>query len=114
MLCQYGGKCTYLLFGLVGLVIIHRTLVYSEVETTACSERDPPTWPSRFTIVQRLVPTSESSMKPATAITYYDRKLGANLIQQTPDNSSEPVLWDLELDTKKSYYFYPKTKKCMV
>lgn len=83
------------------------------VDTAPCSEREPPTWPSRFVLVQRLVPSSASRMKPATAITYYDHELGANLIQQTPDNITEPVFWDLELDNRKSFYFYPSTKKCI-
>ena len=91
---------------------------FSKAENTAtttspCYERDPPKWPSRFTLVQRLVPSSASKMKPATTVTFYDHDLGANLIQQTPDNSTEPIFWDLELNTQKSYYFYPETKTCI-
>ena len=83
------------------------------METKSCLERDPPEWPKRFVLVQRLIPSSSSKMKAATVVTYYDEELGANLIQQTPDNLTEPIFWDLELNNKNSYYFYPTTQKCL-
>jgi len=96
----------------LGIFITLPSLVWA-VDTKPCSERAPPVWPTRATIVQRLVPSSGSKMKPGTSVTYYDNELGANLIQITDDDISESVMWDLELDTKKSYYFYPDTKECV-
>ena len=87
-------------------------------EDIECSDRPPPTWPSRLVVVQRCVPDTNSSMRSATSVTYYDSEAGANLIQITYDEDEEPpkegaesagsspVLWDLELNDG-SYYFYP-------
>ena len=75
-------------------------------------DRTPPIWPSSLILVQRIIPDPDSKVGPATAVTYYDSKAGGNLIQITPDNSSEPVLWDLELSTHHSYYFKPSTQTC--
>jgi hypothetical protein len=72
-----------------------------------CIERQPPMWPSSLIVVQRRIPDADSLVGPATTVTYYDSNVGGNLIQITPDNSSEPVLWDLELDTHHSFYFSP-------
>jgi hypothetical protein len=77
-----------------------------------CLQRQAPEWPSSLLVVQRKVPDQDSDADSATTVTYYDSNLGANLIQITPDNSSLPVLWDLELDSGHSYYFYPSTQTC--
>mmetsp|Transcript_4514 Transcript_4514/g.6591 ORF Transcript_4514/g.6591 Transcript_4514/m.6591 type:complete len:163 (+) Transcript_4514:18-506(+) len=79
---------------------------------TSCMNRDPPIWPHRLVLVQHLVPHSNSTVSASTTVTFYDWERGANLIQITPDNPNEQVSWDLELDSKKSYYFTPATREC--
>lgn len=89
-----------------------------------CEDRPPPVWPKRLVVVQRRVPDADSGVKPATAVTYYDSIADANLIQITFDQALPAtsgklegggrVLWDLELGSKTSYYFYPDTKKCRI
>jgi hypothetical protein len=81
-------------------------------EVSSCQERSPPIWPKHLIIVQRRIPSKNSTVGPATTVTYYDFEAGGNLIQVTPDNSTEPALWDLELDNHHSYYFTPETRKC--
>ena len=77
-----------------------------------CQYQSPPKWPRKLILVQRRIPGPGSKVSNATVVTYYDSDLGGNLIQITPDNNDEPVLWDLELDTHHSYYFYPDTQTC--
>jgi hypothetical protein len=77
-----------------------------------CIERQPPIWPSSLIVVQRRIPDADSRVGPATTVTYYDSNVFGNLIQITPENSSEPVLWDLELDNHHSFYFSPSMQTC--
>ena len=48
----------------------------------------------------------------AQAGTYYDSDRGANLIVITPDANRTDVLWDLELDSRRSFYFSPSRAQC--
>lgn len=74
---------------------------------------DPPLWPKKFTLVQRRIPDVNSTLVDvATTVTYYDYEAGANLIIITPDANESNVLWDLELNSKKSFYFTPSMKTC--
>jgi len=66
--------------------------------------RAPPTWPAQFVIVQRKIPDDDSGN--ATTTTYYDWKRQANLIVITPDSNETDVLWDLELGSHHSFYFF--------
>lgn len=77
-----------------------------------CWTRPPPIWPPKLVLVQRRIPDAGSKVDLATTVTYYDSTVGGNLIQITPDNTSKPVLMDLELDTHQSYYYYPNQKTC--
>jgi hypothetical protein len=77
-----------------------------------CMEQLPPVWPSSLVLIQRRVPDDDSKVGLATTVTFYDSEAGGNLIQITPDESSLPVLWDLELDTHHSYYFEPSSATC--
>ena len=73
---------------------------------------EPPRWPVRFSILQRRIPDDGSGN--ATTTTYYDSEQGANLILISPDSNRSDVLWDLELDTRTSYYFTPSRRSCTV
>lgn len=80
-----------------------------------CIDRSPPIWPSSFVVKQRRIPDDDKpngNQYYATTITYYDAEAGANLIIITPDNTTLPVLWDLELNSGQSYYFFPALQKC--
>jgi len=72
--------------------------------------RAPPTWPAQFVIVQRKIPDDDSGN--ATTTTYYDWKRQANLIVITPDSNETDVLWDLELGSHHSFYFFPSRRSC--
>ena len=48
----------------------------------------------------------------AQAITYYDSSLGANLILLTPNANTSDVLHDLELDSRRSFYFLDEGVVC--
>eukprot|EP00967_Tisochrysis_lutea_P084062 scaffold117309_cov40-Tisochrysis_lutea.AAC.1 len=72
----------------------------------------PPVWPRRFTLVQRRIPDVGSKVGLATTVTYYDADRGANLIQIFPDSNISDELWDLELDSHKSYYITPSRHSC--
>lgn len=78
-----------------------------------CGPAAPPIWPARFMIVQRRVPDNATELEPASTVTWYDSVAGANLIQISPDSNTSDVLWDLELNTGKSYYHTPTRKTCM-
>jgi hypothetical protein len=71
---------------------------------------DPPLWPARFAIEQRKIPDDGSGN--STTLTFYDSVYGANLILITPDSNQTDVLWDLELNTGRSYYFTPARRTC--
>ena len=58
------------------------------------------------------MPHSNSTASASTTVMFYDWERGANLIQITPDDPNKEILWDLELDSKTSYYFTPTTKEC--
>ena len=73
----------------------------------------PPVWPEAFMIVQRKVVDPGTQQENATVVTWYDYKHGANLLQISPDSNNSDVLWDLELDSKQSYYHTPSRKTCM-
>lgn len=90
-----------------------------------CRDRPAPVWPERLVVVQRRVPDADSRVTPATTVTYYDSVANANLIQITFDEALSAsssgslegggrVLWDLELGSKTSYYFYPDKRQCTV
>jgi hypothetical protein len=72
----------------------------------------PPIWPRRFTLVQRRTPDPDAKVDSATTVTYYDADRGANLILITPDSNMSDVVWDLELDDHRSYYFTPTRRSC--
>ena len=78
----------------------------------------PPVWPRALVVVQRRVPDRDARVGPATTVTYYDYERGANLIQIRPDpargegGKTAPVVWDLELNTGRSYYFVPSARTC--
>ena len=76
-----------------------------------CSSGVPPVWPPRFTLVQRKIPDN-ASLGMSTTVTYYDWARGANLIVITPDADPSAVLFDLELNSRHSYYFTPSTQAC--
>ena len=76
-----------------------------------CSTDPPPVWPPRFTLVQRRIPDN-LTLGNATTVTYYDWGRGANLIVITPDADPSAVLWDLELNDRHSFYFYPNSRAC--
>jgi hypothetical protein len=79
----------------------------------SCYDQPPPIWPKSLIFVQQRVPDSDSKVGPAKTVTYYDHDLGGNLIQITPEGTDgDHVLWDLELNSGHSYYFYPSTRKC--
>eukprot|EP00756_Hemistasia_phaeocysticola_P035093 Hpha_TRINITY_DN16560_c3_g4::TRINITY_DN16560_c3_g4_i1::g.133726::m.133726 len=78
---------------------------------TVCGSDTPPIWPPRFKLVQRKVPDN-ATLGNSTTVTYYDWERGANLILITPDADPGAVLWDLELNTHHSFYFYPSTNSC--
>lgn len=82
----------------------------------SCWNRSPPFWPRSMVVTQKRVPDSDSRVGPATTITYYDYERGGNLILVIPDSNDERkkkgVLWDLELNSGHSYYFYPSEKSC--
>ena len=80
------------------------------VAVTAACGPEPPIWPARFAITQRKIPDDMSGN--ATTVTWYDSVRGANLITITPDANKSDVLWDLELNTKHSYYFTPARRTC--
>ena len=71
-----------------------------------CRSGIPPVWPHRFTLVQRKIPDN-ASLGLSTTVTYYDWAQGANLIVITPDADPSAVLFDLELNSRHSYYFTP-------
>ena len=71
-----------------------------------CRSGIPPVWPHRFTLVQRKIPDN-ASLGLSTTVTYYDWARGANLIVITPDADPSAVLFDLELNSRHSYYFTP-------
>lgn len=85
---------------------------HGDTKDIPCQEREPPMWPSSMIIVQKQIPDQDSKAGPATTVTYYDAKQGANLIQITPDDPQLPVLWDLELNSHHSYYFEPSQRTC--
>ena len=72
---------------------------------------EPPVWPARFRLAQRRIPDDPTAGNAST-VTYYDSIAGANLILITPDANKSDVLWDLELNTKKSFYFTPARRTC--
>ena len=76
-----------------------------------CSTDAPPVWPPRFTLVQRRIPDN-LTLGNATTVTYYDWERGANLLVITPDADPSAVLWDLELNDRHSFYFYPNSRAC--
>ncbi len=85
--------------------------------TSPCWEKSPPIWPHSLVITQIRVPDSDAKVGPATTITYYDFDQGGNLIQIFPIGGRDTVLWDktlwdLELNTGHSFYFYPSKKSC--
>ena len=69
-----------------------------------CRSGIPPVWPHRFTLVQRKIPDN-ASLGLSTTVTYYDWERGTNLIVITPDVDPSAVLFDLELNSRHSYYF---------
>eukprot|EP00316_Scyphosphaera_apsteinii_P017690 CAMPEP_0119319928 /NCGR_PEP_ID=MMETSP1333-20130426/50847_1 /TAXON_ID=418940 /ORGANISM="Scyphosphaera apsteinii, Strain RCC1455" /LENGTH=194 /DNA_ID=CAMNT_0007326483 /DNA_START=89 /DNA_END=673 /DNA_ORIENTATION=+ len=77
----------------------------------ACGPHQPPLWPERFVLVQRKYP-DDPAMGNETTITFYDWLAGANLIKITPDSNHSDVLWDLELNTRHSFYFRPARNSC--
>ena len=82
------------------------------VATATATCDDVPVWPEQFTLVQRRVPDASASVSLATTVTFYDADRGANLIQITPDANASDVVWDLELDSRLSYYFTPSIGQC--
>lgn len=78
--------------------------------TYAACPTTPPVWPLRFALVQRRIPDDNSGN--ATTVTYYDWERQANLIVITNDNDEGNPLWDLELGSGRSYYYYPTTGEC--
>ena len=90
------------------MLSVHAALLLA----AACGPDAPPVWPRRFTLVQRRVPDASASVSLATTVTFYDADRGANLIQITPDANASDVVWDLELDSRLSYYFTPSTGQC--
>jgi len=77
-----------------------------------CWNQTPPIWPRQMVVTQKRVPDSDSRVGPATTITYYDYDRGGNLIKDIPNDKNKAVLWDLELNTGHSYYFYPSKQTC--
>ena len=93
-----------------GLPLRHTVLLaLCSCATSRCGV-DPPVWPRTFRLLQRKYPDSGSGN--ASVTTYYDVTKGANLLIITPDENKSDVLWDLELDTKSSYYFTPSRHTC--
>ena len=70
----------------------------------------PPIWPAQFIIEQKKIPDDGSGNSSVT--TYYDSVQGANLLLIAPESNKSDVLWDLELNTKHSYYFTPTRRTC--
>mmetsp|Transcript_1643 Transcript_1643/g.4999 ORF Transcript_1643/g.4999 Transcript_1643/m.4999 type:complete len:275 (-) Transcript_1643:214-1038(-) len=91
--------------------IIRLGAAVAVVAAATCPNTTPPVWPDRFVLVQRRIPDDQSSGN-ATTVTYYDWPNQANLIVITEDRNESNVLWDLELGTGRSYYYYPLSREC--
>lgn len=76
---------------------------------SACGP-EPPVWPAKFVLEQRKIPDDDSGN--SSVVTYYDTIKGANLLLIAPDKNRSDVLWDLELNTKHSFYFLPSRRTC--
>ena len=115
------------------MVLSHqKEYVQTSSASSTCWDRPPPVWPNSLVIVQRRVPDPDSNVGPATTVTYYDYNLGGNLIIISPNstttnaetsdkysinsngnsNDNRDVLYDLELNSGHSYYYYPSKQTC--
>jgi len=84
------------------------------VVSGGCSPTQPPVWPEKFKIVQRKTPVDDPDCKkgPCSDVTtYYDWSLQANLIIDHQDGADR-TMWDLELGTHHSFYFFPEVRQC--
>ena len=93
------------------MLLLAGALAESAAAASDCSSGLPPVWPPRFTIVQRKIPDN-ASLGMSTTVTYYDWARGANLIVITPDADPSAVLFDLELNSRRSFYYTPSTNSC--